>query len=496
MNIILNGLINPQQIITFNNVPTILKIDSSGDGDRAKLEISVTNSGGEATKDYYITINDSTVTSTWVESNAVGSVFWLASSLGLSYSKAQCYYLMQALLNTSLANNYNIYMDNQVYGSTTSKVIVEAKEIGSKYNFSNIDTNIPNWSINIINDGSSSDLLTNTKVVLDIYAESDASKQTEIGANSKILPHIVTLEKNYYKDGINFDLSPVLSNLTDNGNITQYNITAAYIKNGQYTTIGELSHNYAANGYSVNQGRFFIPKFSGWYLAQNVSRGVDKGYYNNTTLYYLNGEEITVSFYCYDFSSKNIIVEYYDSAMNHIVSSINTIKPDKSLYTFRYTPTNDDAYYMIVRLPNGEQIRYTNVKPLRYGNMNEYQTLYWYNSYGGVSFFPFTAKREEERESDKVLYRKQNFNLYNDTIKSMNKVYSMDNEYNVTLTTHYMDKDGIYSLYDLMNSYEVWTEVNGVKYEIIIDQVKVTETATSGVWQGTVTYKYSSPDRY
>ena len=62
MNIILNGLINPQQIITFNNVPTILKIDSSGDGDRAKLEISVTNSGGEATKDYYITINDSTVT--------------------------------------------------------------------------------------------------------------------------------------------------------------------------------------------------------------------------------------------------------------------------------------------------------------------------------------------------------------------------------------------------------------------------------------------------
>lgn len=231
-------------------------------------------------------------------------------------------------------------------------------------------------------------------------------------------------------------------------------------------------------------------------MAQNVSRGVDKGYYNNTTLYYLNGEEITVSFYCYDFSSKNIIVEYYDSAMNHIVSSINTIKPDKSLYTFRYTPTNDDAYYMIVRLPNGEQIRYTNVKPLRYGNMNEYQTLYWYNSYGGVSFFPFTAKREEERQTDKVLYRKQNFNLYNDTIKSMNKVYSMDNEYNVTLTTHYMDKDGIYSLYDLMNSYEVWTEVNGVKYEIIIDQVKVTETATSGVWQGTVTYKYSSPDRY
>ena len=78
----------------------------------------------------------------------------------------------------------------------------------------------------------------------------------------------------------------------------------------------------------------------------------------------------------------------------------------------------------------------------------------------------------------------------------MNKVYSMDNEYEVTLTTHYMDKDGIYSLYDLMNSYEVWTEVNGVKYEVIIDSVDVTESNVSGVWQGQVTYKYSTPDRY
>lgn len=41
MNIILNGLTNPQQIITFNNVPTILKIDSSGNGTKARLELTV-----------------------------------------------------------------------------------------------------------------------------------------------------------------------------------------------------------------------------------------------------------------------------------------------------------------------------------------------------------------------------------------------------------------------------------------------------------------------
>ena len=47
-----------------------------------------------------------------------------------------------------------------------------------------------------------------------------------------------------------------------------------------------------------------------------------------------------------------------------------------------------------------------------------------------------------------------------------------------------------------MNSYEVWTEVNGVKYEVIVTDVKVTESNVNGVWQGTVTYEYSSPDKY
>lgn len=45
MDIILNGLTNPSQIISFNNVPTILKIDSSGSGTKAKIEITVSTSG-------------------------------------------------------------------------------------------------------------------------------------------------------------------------------------------------------------------------------------------------------------------------------------------------------------------------------------------------------------------------------------------------------------------------------------------------------------------
>ena len=45
MNILLNGNINPSNYITFNYVPTILKIDSNGDGTKAKVEITVSTGG-------------------------------------------------------------------------------------------------------------------------------------------------------------------------------------------------------------------------------------------------------------------------------------------------------------------------------------------------------------------------------------------------------------------------------------------------------------------
>lgn len=474
MNILLNGNINPSNYITFNGVPTVLKVDSSGDGTKARLEITVTT-GGNIGEKCYISVNGYTITSTNIIGNDVSSVYLVPTSLGVAYTKASAYSIVRAFQNTGLVNSYNIYANE-------SKVIIEAKEIGNQYKFTEANTNATYISFSNVDNGSSSDLLNGSKVVLDVFT-GDSSN------------HLITVEKNYYKNGLNFDLSPILATVTENGNTTKYKVQASYVKNGQLNGIGSLDNNYAANGYSVNQGKFYIPNFIGTYLAQNVSRGSDKGTYNNTTLYYIDGENIDISFYCADLSSKSLTIKYLDSALNQISSSSASFTPSKMLHTYSFVP-NEGAYYVDVVTPNQGTVRYTNVKPLKYGNMNDYQVLYWYNSYGGVSFFPFTAKREEERETEKTLYKKQNFNIYTDNIKAMNKVYSMNNEYQVTLTTHYMDKDGVYSLYDLMNSYEVWTEVNGVKYEIIVTNVQVTESNVSGVWQGTVTYEYSSPDKY
>ena len=494
MNFILNGLTNPQQIITFNNVPTILKIDSNGDGDKAKLEITV-STGGNIGEECHITINGYTITSTNVIGNDVSSVYLVPLSLGSTYTKASSLSIARAFQNTGLINNYNVYVDNQVYGANYSKVIIEAKEIGSQYNFTEADTNATYISMSVITDGSSSDLLNGSKVTLDIYAEPDTSKQTEIGANSILLPHLVSLEKNYYKNGISFDLAPILASVTNDGAVTQYNVTATYTKNGQTNVLGELSHNYCTNGYSVNQGLFYIPKFSGCYLAQNVMRGTDKPTYNNSILYYVDGEKITMSFYCYDFSEKTLIINYLDSALNIISSGTTSFTPDKSLYTYSFTPT-EGAYYVDVVTPSQGTVRYTNVKPLKYGNVEDYQVIYWYNSYGGISFAPLTFNKEEERETEVELYRKQNFNLYAEGKKVLNRVYDRQLEYQVTMTSHYMPKDGTWTFYDLLHSHSAWTEVNGQVYEIIITDVQVQESNVNDIYQVTVQYEYSVPDTF
>ena len=494
MNLKLNNNTNAQLLVTFNGVPTILKVDESGGGTKAKLIITVTT-GGNIGEKTYIRINGNTITSTMIVGNDVSSVFLVPLSLGSTYTKASAYSIANAFNNTALANDYNIYVDNQVYGSLQSKVVVEAKEMGKQYNFTELETTATFITLSEEESGSSSDLLNGSKVVLDVYAESRPAEQTQIGANSKILPHIVTLQKNYYKDGISFDLSPVLATVTNDGDVTQYNVVASYVNNGQMQVIGELNHNYCVNGYSVNQGLYYIPRFSGMYLAQNVLRGTDKPTYNNTILYYLDGEPITLSFFNYELTSKNLTINYYDSSLNQISTKSVVFTPSKTLDTFSFIPT-EGAYYVDVVTPNQGAIRYTNVKPLKYGNEQDYQMIYWRNEYGGTSFFPLTFSRTEERETEIEEYQKQSFDIYNTNLKELNKVYSRELEYTVELKTHYIPKDGTWMLYSLLHSYSAWTYVNDVKYAIIITDVQVNESNVNDIYQGTVKYKYSLPDTF
>lgn len=489
MNLYINNVADANKLITFNNVPTLLRIQDrqGGSGVKARLELTV-SAGGNTESECYIRINGYTITSTNVLGNDVSSVYLVPYGEGASYVKTSAYSIVRAFQNTGLINNYNIYVEGG------SVVVIEAKEFGSQYNFTQSQTNASYITMSNPINGSSPDTLTGTKVILDIYATSDGNKQSTLSSDGVDLPHLMTIEKNYYKNEIVFDLSPVLATITENGNVTEYNIVAHYKKDYQMGSIGELRHNYCTNGYSVNQGNYFIPKFTGTYLAQNVRRGTNKATFNNSILYYVDGEQITLSFYCENLITYNMTINYLDSALNTIKSSNVSFQPIKTLHTYSFIPEEVGAYYIDVITPHQGTVRYTNIKPLKYGNSTDYQVIYWHNSYGGVSFVPLTFNKEEERETEIEQYKKQSFDLYSSGIKELNKVYNRSLEYQVTMTSHYMPKDGVWTYYDLLHSYSAWTYINGVKYGIIITNVTATESNVNDVWQVSVTYKYSVPD--
>lgn len=481
MNIQLNGLTNPQSIIANNGVPTILRIDSSGDGTKAKLKLTI-STGGNIGEDCYLTINNITINSTSIMTNAVGNVWLRPLGLGLSYIKASAYTIAKALNNTPLANNYNIYMDNSTSTSTSVAIYLEAKEIGNQYNFSNVNTNATFITYTISAQGGSSDLLNNSKVILDIYANDNVINQSS-------LPFITTVEKNYYKDGVSWDISPILQSITKDGNLAQFNINASYIKNGQYNNIGSITKNYVTNGYRVNNSNLYIPNFTDMYIAQYVGRGREKATYNNTTLYYIDGSDITLSFFTLSLTSKTFTINYYDSAMNLVTTQTKTITPSQSLTDYTFTPL-EGYYYVDVVTPSGT-MRYNNIKPIRYANETDFHIINWRNEYGGISFVPMTFDKELETDSEITLYQKQSFDIYTSEIMELNKVYSKQIEHSVTLTSHYLDEDGRYLFYSLLHTKNAWTYLNGVKYAIIINNVSISETTTKGIYQATVEFEYS-----
>jgi hypothetical protein len=135
-------------------------------------------------------------------------------------------------------------------------------------------------------------------------------------------------------------------------------------------------------------------------------------------------------------------------------------------------------------------VRYNVIKPLK--ATEYYQRIYWRNSYGGVSFFDFTGAKTETRDLETTTYQKNIFDYYTDPRNELERVYNNEIKYNVTLKSHLFENDGKYVFNDLAQSPEVWTEINGETYAIIMESVSVDElNDRNNIYEATVRYRYS-----
>lgn len=475
MTITYNGQVQPSSLITYTDIPNILKVEDTDSGTTATFTITLSGSlSASGDGQYYISFMGDTITSVLTADNAISKNFFISSS-NSSTAASIC----RALRNcpTVAANFFAI--------NSGSTVTLTAKAIGPIFSGLNnyFETNIGSSNLTTGGtDGTASSSLFGSKVDVDIYSGNK---------------YITTLEKNYYGSEVAFNLSPVLTTISEVGKSVPYSVSITKIaSNGDYGVVGNLSTNYSVVGYMVNQGYKFQYIGSTSLVAQNVLRGKNRDVYNNSILYVYE-PEIAISFYSTT-ANREIDVYYLDSAFNQIGSFDYhfTSTDSNNLIKDAYIPLSgsafNQAFYVDVKFENSnDRLRYNVIKPLK---MTEYcQRIYFRNSYGGVSFVDETGGLTRVIDSEIMTYQKNIFDYYTSDMNDLDKIYDNDVKYSYTIKSHLIEKDGIYIYNDLIQSPQVWTIINGEKYEIIIDSVSVDETSNNGIYEATTKFHFSQP---
>lgn len=502
MELTLNGLTNPSNIITFTNCPTILTISETETiPSRANVTLTVQNLGSLAQGvDYYISVNGYEIHSVWTQDKEVGQNFYLTKENTIDSQRYVIQSIINALRNVSeISANYRVFHVLNEDGTLTSSLCVYSKDIGSVHNVV-FKTNLPTTCYVLENSGgySTNSLAqgkTNT-VNVDIYKTGNTSKIGSDPQKNMKLDYQTTLSKNYVDGDLSFDLSPIFAITTNYNELSEYNIAVYTISDNKVTNTLYLPKIYAVNGYLVNQGGSFIPQFTNIKLAQNVYRGVSRNTENNTILYVYDNS-ITFSLYnTNDITNLNATINYLDSAFNTVHTETKTLLLNNSLnrIDLQLNEIYRQCYYIDIIIGGLSTLRYNIIKPL--SATSETQRIYWTNSYGGTSFFDFTGDRTEQRKTDVEYYQTQLFDYYKKNEAERNIIYNKDVDVTVNLKTHNIEKDGQWSLFDLQNSWNAWTVVNGTTYKITITDLKITESSVSGVYQGEITYEYSLGDSF
>lgn len=475
MNITYNNLSSPSNILTFTEVPNILKLEENITGVKANIGLDFEGDLRQtvtADSQYYITILGETITNVMDASKANNKRFYISSDEdGTAMSVAR------ALRNCGgLAADFNIICSGP-------SVYIKAKTIGKKLN--NISQailrNIPSDKLTVsAQDGSAYSVYFNSKIDVDVYKSNSANDVDN---------YVTTLEKNWYGNQCSFDMSPVLATLSEYGETRPYTFSINLIKeDGEWQWVGSVTGNTSI-GYHANQSDKY--KFAqGVQMLLNKNRGND-----GTMTLYTYGNTIPYSVLCgLDTGSWNITVSVKDSVFNEIYtntitgsrSSSNMII-DSSISIPQSAITN--GYYVDVAI-GVQTTRFDIIKPLK--ATEYYQRIEWRNEYGGISFFDFTGVRSESDDVDIETYEKNIFDYYETDEFERKKIYKNDYKKSVSLTSHLMEEDGKWIFNSLMRSKKVWTTVNGKVYYIIPKSIEINEDQTyNNIYTAKLTYEYS-----
>lgn len=477
MNITYNNLDLPSNLITFTDIPNILKVVDDAGGTKAHFDFYFSSAlASETTSDgqWYITFLGETITNVMNPSEAVNKNFFVAQgAMSTTVSVARAFRNCPVI-----AAQFDVYPYENAQHVYAVRLI--AKAVGQVWSGMQnyFSTNISSSYLQTYGtDGYADSTLSGAKIDVDVFSGDE---------------YVTTLEKNYYGGECAFNMSPVLTTLAEYGRVKPYTMKVSSLINGTYSLLGNVDENYISIGYMVNQGSKYL--FNNYFnIAQNVSRGESRDVENNTLLY-IYYPEIPISFYNGNNGGMTITINYLDSAYQTITAETTTWRNsdnDRKLWDMTLTLNQEHfnkAFYIDLEL-GIYTLRYNVIKPIK---ATEYsQRICWRNSYGGISFFDFTGQKNETRELDVTTYQKNIFGYYDDPINELEKPYDNEVKYVVSVKSHLFENDGKYVFNDMLQSANVWTKINGQDYAIIIESINVEETDNNNIYEATVKYHYS-----
>lgn len=471
-----NNLNQPNNLLTFSDVPNILKLKENIRGYNGTFSFIFEGNLKQtvsAESQYSVTFLDETVTSTMNPKNAKNKRFYISSdpsSTAASFAQA-------------LRNCASIMAEFKVdFGG--NEVELQGRTLGEKWtNVAHyLDSNIPNTYMHTTAyDGTAEpEDVFMSKVLVDV-----------IGNNK----YITTLEKTFYGNECAFNVSPVLSTFSEYGKTNSYKFTIGTISQygnsvGTYTQRGSVS-GYTTCGYEANQSDRY-KYLNTIEIALNTNRN---------QIRYIYGTKLDYSVIVGGNSSKDVTYSIKNNTLTEIYSTGETINPASySSHIIDKTWTIPNAYYnsaSYLDVTIGENtVRFKVIKPLK--ATEYYQRIYWRNEYGGIEFFDFTSKRSESDSVDIETYEKNIYDYYeakdanNRSIYEQKKIYSNQFKKEVKLTSHLIEENGKWFINSLARSKKVWTVINGKLHYIIPKAVDATEDGTyNNIFTATLTYEYS-----
>ena len=465
MNLTYNGVSNPQNMLTFSDVHNILKVTDDVVGTLTSIKLTIEPTSTSTDGQYYLTLLGETVTTVANPSNASNKRFYVGNS-----KAANAIYLAKALSSCpSIAANYYIYAQDgtcNIVAKIIGLVITDTANM--------IQTNIPQNKYTVtLQNGTSTSKLLGSRVVANIMSDDK---------------YVTTLEKTLYGGECAFDMSQVLSTISEYGKTKPYSISvSALLLDGGMTNLGNINA-CTTNGYIANS--------SSKYLTLNSEIALNTTVGDSNIIFYTYGSTIPFSILR---NSNSGGITY---TVNYKDSTRTTIKTESFNKRFSWEDTNlvdtsisiptsikDRVYYVDIVLGN-KTYTFNVIKPLK--TVGTWKRVYWRNEYGGIQFFDFTSAEVESHSFEIETYEKNIFDYYEDNDSELKKIYKSTNAMSIKLKSHIMERDGRWVFNSLERSKRLWVEENGIKRYIIPNSVEVTEESDyNGLYTATLKYQYS-----